>query len=257
MRTGGILVAALLWPALAMAQATPTPEANEAEAQKILTEGVQLMDAGHLPEAREKFARVRELLPDKANPYRLLGVVDFRLGRCKDAVEELETFLGKVGPNDRRVTEVVSMRDKCKEELAPKQGELSVDSTPAGAEVWLDDDTGASVGTTPYKNAQVPVGAHVVFLRKNGFKPESRGINLQKNDRLKMAFTLVKEEPLVQTPHGKPVYKKGWFWGVLASAVVVAGGGVALGVYYGTRTTPFQTTLQPFPLSLTVRLPNK
>jgi hypothetical protein len=253
MRTGGILVAALLTPALAMAQATP--EANEAEAQKILTEGVQLMDSGHLPEAREKFARVRELLPDKANPYRLLGVVDFRLNRCKEAVEELETFLGKVGPNDRRVTEVVSMRDKCREELAPKQGELCVVSTPAGAEVFLDDDTGSSVGTTPYKNAQVPVGAHVVFLRKKGFKPESRGINLQKNDRLKMAFTLVKEEVVTRGPPPKPVYKKGWFWGVMAGAVAVAGGGVALGVYYGTRTTPFQTTLQPFPLALTIRLP--
>jgi hypothetical protein len=113
------------------------------------------------------------------------------------------------------------------------------------------------VGTTPYKNPQVPVGAHVVFLRKKGFKPESRGINLQKNDRLKMAFTLVKEELVTHGPPPKPVYKKGWFWGVMAGAVAVAGGGVALGVYYGTRTTPFQTTLQPFPLALTFRLPTR
>src|SRR5260370_31219791 len=98
MRTGGILVAVLLAPAIALAQAAPPPESpdsNQAEAQRILTEGVQLMDSGHLAEAREKFARVRELLPDKANPYRLLGVVDFRLNRCQDAIQQLDTFLDK------------------------------------------------------------------------------------------------------------------------------------------------------------------
>jgi hypothetical protein len=250
MRTGGALVAALLLPATVLAQApapaAPSPQA-ESEAQRVLNEGVQLMDQGHLPEARVKFQQVRDLAPDKANPYRLLGVVDFRLGHCKEAVEELETFLGKVGPNDRRVTEVVSMRDKCREELAPKIGELTVESNPAGADVFLDDDsTGHSVGTTPYKNTEMPIGAHVVFLHKKGFKPESRGINLQKNDRLKVAFTLVKEE-LAHAPQ-KPLYKKGWFWGVFASAVAVAGGAVAVGVYYGTRPTPFNTTLAPVKL---------
>ena len=249
-----LVVATLLASSLAHAQApSPSPSpTNESEAQRILNEGVQLMDSGHLPEARDRFEKVRQLLPDKANPYRLLGVVDFRMGNCKEAVSELDTFLGKVGPNDRRVTEVVSMRDRCKEELAPKVGELGVESSPSGAQVWVDDDTGSSVGVTPYKNPSLAVGAHVVFLRKKGYKPESRGISLQKGDKLRMTFMLFKDEPVTKGPPPKPIYKKGWFWGVMAGTAVVIGGGVALGVYYGTRTTPFMTTLPPDNLGLTV-----
>jgi hypothetical protein len=253
------LLLALLSPTLAAAQpATPTPTPPppateaEAEAQRILTEGVQLMDAGHLPEARAKFDHVRELMPDKPNPYRLLGVVDFRLNRCREAVAELEIFLGKVGPNDRRVTEVVSMRDRCKEELAPKVGELTVESRPPGAEIWLDDDSGAPVGVTPAKNDEVAVGAHVVFVRLKGFKPASQAIRvLVRGERVKVSFTLAREEPIGRAP--KPLYKKGWFWGVMAGALVLAGGGVALGVYYGTRPAPFTTTLPPFQLGLMIK----
>ena len=35
----------------------------------------------------------------------------------------------------------------------------------------------------------------------------------------------------------KPVYKRGWFWGVVAGAVVVVGVGVGLGVGLGTSST--------------------
>ena len=39
----------------------------------------------------------------------------------------------------------------------------------------------------------------------------------------------------VAHPAEKPVYKKGWFWGVTVGAVVVVAAGVTLGVIYGTR----------------------
>ncbi len=33
----------------------------------------------------------------------------------------------------------------------------------------------------------------------------------------------------------KPLWKKGWFWGIVGGAVVVVGVGIGLGVYYGQR----------------------
>ena len=40
---------------------------------------------------------------------------------------------------------------------------------------------------------------------------------------------------LVATPpRGKPLAKKGWFWGAIAGGVVVVGGAIALGVVFGT-----------------------
>jgi tetratricopeptide (TPR) repeat protein len=44
-------------------------------------------------------------------------------------------------------------------------------------------------------------------------------------------------------PEKKPVYRRGWFWGVMAGTAVVVGGAVALGVVLGTQKG--STTLPP------------
>lgn len=46
--------------------------------------------------------------------------------------------------------------------------------------------------------------------------------------------------PMIETSavETKPIYKKGWFWGVVIGGVVVAGGAAALGTYFATRPAP-------------------
>jgi len=247
-----ICVAAVLVGSVS--QADPSTS-NQDEATRVLAKAVQLMDSGRSAEARVELEKVIQLVPDKPNPYRLLGIVDFRLGRCQEAIGELEAFLGKVGSDDRRVPEVTSIRDKCKADLAPKLGTLIVDSTPHGAKVRLDDEHSEPVGTTPYTNNALPVGPHVVFVEHDGFRSSSRGFTLQKSEKLRLEFGLQKESDAVVSvkvlPAGKPVYRRGWFWGVVGGVVVAAGVGVGLGVYYGTRLTPFNNTLPAFQLGLT------
>jgi tetratricopeptide (TPR) repeat protein len=46
---------------------------------------------------------------------------------------------------------------------------------------------------------------------------------------------------LVAQPAERPVYKKGWFWGVIGGAAVVVAGGIVLGVVLGTRGSNVQT----------------
>jgi hypothetical protein len=231
--------------------------ATEAEAQQLLADAVKLLDAGKLRESEEKLQRVIQLAPNAPNPHRLLGIVQFRLALCADAVKEFDEFLQRVGPNDRRATEVISMRDRCKEELAPKVGRLLVDSTPHGADVRIDDEKSASVGKTPVEVKAVPAGSHVVYVELPGFRPASRGFNLGKNETLRLEFGLQKDaDALVSAktvPPSKPVYKKGWFWGVLVTSVAVVGGAVATGVVLGTRGPSFNPTLPEFNLGLTVR----
>jgi tetratricopeptide (TPR) repeat protein len=48
--------------------------------------------------------------------------------------------------------------------------------------------------------------------------------------------TTTRGDLTAQAPEGRPVYKKGWFWGVIGGVVAVAAVGVALGVVYGTRS---------------------
>lgn len=240
-------------PALVRAQ-QPAQTPAEAEAQQLLAEAVKLLDSGKLRESEEKLLRVIQLVPQAPNPHRLLGIVQFRLALCADAVKEFDEFLQRVGPNDRRAIEVISMRDRCREELAPKVGKLLVDSTPRGADVRVDDEKATPVGKTPVEVKAIPAGSHVVFVELPGFRAASRGFNIGKNETLRLEFGLQKDADAVVTSNtvkDKPLYKKGWFWGVLITSVAVVGGAVATGVVLGTRSPSFNPTLPEFNLGLT------
>jgi hypothetical protein len=219
------------------------------DAQRLVDEGMKLFEAGKLTQAREVFERVQKLAPDRANPYRLLGLVDFRMGRCKEAIAEFDIFLSRVTAGDRRVTEAVSMRDKCKEELAPKLGRVVIDTSPAGADVRLDDENGAPLGVTPWKSDEVHAGSHVIYVCKAGYRASSRGFTLQKGETVKI--TLALEREAAAGPVHVPAYKKGWVWGVALGTIAAAGLAVGLGVGLTVGNTPvFEPTLPPYQLGL-------
>ena len=227
-------VALLLLPALARADATD-------DALQLLDRGVALMQAGDLVAARESFDKARALVPDKANPYRWLGLVDARLNHCADAVKELDTFLGKVPATDARAIEAITVRDRCKEELSPKVGTLVIDSTPSGVEVRLDDAAQPS-GVTPFRDEHVAVGSHVVALRKPGFQSLTHVVTVQRGATLELTLGLQPEPaatasapapaPLVVTapPVEHKRRSKAWIAGVVVGAVAVLALGVGLGV---------------------------
>src|SRR5262249_14838729 len=129
-------------------------------------------------EARAAFERARSLLPDKPNAYRWLGLTDARLGRCQDAVANLDSFLGRVPSTDPRVAEVQMVRERCQEELHPKGGTLVIESTPSGAEVTIDDRGGPSLGRTPYRVTALAMGTHKVRLRKPGYADLEKTVQL-------------------------------------------------------------------------------
>src|SRR5437016_4933138 len=106
----GWSVAALLALGAAFA---PGARADEREAQRLLDAGTALFDAGSFDAAREAFVKARDLAPDKANPHRWLGITDARLGRCAEAIAELDDFIARVPRSDRRLLEVERLRTRC------------------------------------------------------------------------------------------------------------------------------------------------
>jgi hypothetical protein len=237
--------------------------ASAEDPQSYIDRGVQFLDAGHLEDARAAFAQAQQLAPDKANPYRLLGIVDARLGRCTDAVKELTAFIDRVTPGDPRVREAITIRDRCKEELSPKLGTLVVETTPASAEVRLDDANGQVVGTTPYRNDALAVGSHVVYISSSGYKSISRGLSVAQNETVRLELTLeaeptpavVEKAPAppiaVAAPAPQPVGKKRsrkWIAAVVASVVAVAVLGIGLGVGLSPPSTPTGTLGPPIQL---------
>jgi hypothetical protein len=219
-----------LLPAVALAD-------KAQDALKLLDDGIKQFNAGELNDARESFSKARDLVPDKANPYRWLGLVDARLGRCGEAIKELEIFLQKVPPNDSRAAEAVTLRDRCREDLQPRLGGLAVDTTPAGAEVRLDDAAAPPSGATPYRNDALPAGSHVVFVKKGGYEEVTRGVTIVPREVARVELKLVPlpgrvsadndVEELPQRPKKKKPY---WVAGVVVGVLAAAGLAVGLGI---------------------------
>jgi len=85
----------------------------EDAAQLLIDRGLEAWEKGDLPGARSSFAKARDLLPEKPNPYRLLALVDQKLGHCEEAASEADRFLGLAIASDPRRAEVQSIRDSC------------------------------------------------------------------------------------------------------------------------------------------------
>src|SRR5204863_8309234 len=113
MRTAWVVAILVAGAASARAE-----EGREARARKLQAEGAALMQAGDLLRARTAFAAAQALVPERAKPYRWLGLVDAQLGRCEEAVKNLEVFLGKAAAGDARLAEVREARDRCRVRLA-------------------------------------------------------------------------------------------------------------------------------------------
>jgi hypothetical protein len=108
----GTVLVILLTTAWARAQSP------EADALLVLDRGIALYEKGELEKAKAAFIVARDLVPDKPNPRRWLGLTEARLHHCREALVELEVFLSRAPDDDPRRGEVAIVRDRCRDELA-------------------------------------------------------------------------------------------------------------------------------------------
>lgn len=193
MRLGGMMVSVLV------ALVVPARADEASEALALVDRGVQLYKANDLANARIAFAAAQQLVPDKANPYRWLGLVDARLGRCGEAVEELTRFLGMVPAGDPRALEALAIRDACNRDLIPKLGVVVIESTPPGAVVKIDE---TAEGVTPWRG-NLRVGSHVVELSRPGFHGAMKSVGVTLGGEIRLDVTL-QPEVVAVTPAASP-----------------------------------------------------
>jgi hypothetical protein len=229
--------------------AAPVQADSTDDALKLLDLGVSHFQAGRLDAARDAFIKARDLVPDKPNPHRWLGLVYARLGNCGLAVWELESFIRRVPASDPRTVEAVTLRDRCKAELKPRFGALVIESTPPEASVRLDDAAAPVLGTTPYRNEAVPVGSHLVVVEKPGYQTAQKGVLVSQEGITRVELALspavvaaVTTSPTTDAPRKKPRY---WIYGVVGGAVVVAAVVLGVGLGVGLRSSSEIPTLDP------------
>jgi hypothetical protein len=86
------------------------------------------------------------------------------------------------------VTAVRKLQASAKAELTPVYGTLLVLSTPFGADVRLD---GEVAGATPMKRTELLGGSHRIEVRKHGYRPETRDVDVEGEKTNKVEVKLV------------------------------------------------------------------
>jgi hypothetical protein len=228
-------LALLLLPICARADGTD-------EALKLLELGMVQFQAGKIDAARENFLKARDLVPDKPNPHRWLGLVYARTGKCSLAVTELDAFIRRVPPTDPRTVEAVTLRERCQAELKPRFGALLVESIPSQASVRLDDAAAPIMGVTPYRNEAVPLGSHLIVVEKNGFQTAQKGVMVGEKGITRVSLELVAEGAAPVAERKKPRY---WIYGVAGGAVVVVAVALGVGLGVGLNSNSGIPTLPP------------
>jgi tetratricopeptide (TPR) repeat protein len=231
----GLVVSLLLVCATAHGQ-------EYADAEGEMARAAEYYRTGNYKAALVHYQAAQKLAPDKPGPYLWLGLTHATLGECAEAIPFLEQYL-LLKKTDVKA-EAMRTLAECRAKTANSAGRLVVTSTPPGAEVRVDVESGDPAGTTPYENAALAPGPHSVFVTKGGFRPARQEAKIAPGMISNLSFTLeaiVAPPPPrpVEAPKAKPRY---WIAGVVVGSVAAVALGVGLGVGLGL---PKGTVLEP------------
>lgn len=186
----------------------PSGDPRQADASACLDRGVAAYRVHDFARAIGELVAASRLLPGWPDPYHWLALAQAASDDCPSAVINIDAFAARVGPGDRRLTELSALRDRC---LAT--GVLRVDAAPAGATIRIDD--GPPVGTTSQR-LTLRTGAHTVTVEKPGFEPGSQRVEVDPLGARYASFQL-------SAVHDRPLAQRWWVWAAVgvATAVVV------------------------------------
>jgi hypothetical protein len=171
--------------AYAAPEGPSTPE--RARARTLYGQGEKLLKAGDLEGAEHAFLEAYQTMP---NAVVLLKVAECRTQRADfpGAVEALEKYLAeRANAPDR-----ASVEDRIAE-MRRKPGTISVNSTPAGAAIWVD---GTDSGLVTPSDVEVSPGEHKLTLKLLPYKPTEQSVVVEFGSKKALALTLAEPEPV-------------------------------------------------------------
>ncbi|HEX3761076.1 MAG TPA: PEGA domain-containing protein, partial [Kofleriaceae bacterium] len=190
---------------LQMAAAAHADPGN-AGASVHLERGIAAYRARAFDRAMDELLEANRQAPDLVEPYRWIARTEAEIDDCQSALINIESFLSRVPGNDPRVPELVAVRERCQ-----RTGRLTVESTPSGAAIRVDQ--GPVVATTPVSRLAMRVGRHTITVEKPGFEPMSREVDVHALAAERAGFALA-------TVHAAPVTQRWWFWVGVGAAIV-------------------------------------
>lgn len=191
----------------------------------LLKEANALREAGKLEPAYVKYKEAYALYPDAKIAFRL-GKTAQKLGKMREAVSYYEQFLQKA-PTDPQSGSVKAQVATLKRKILPR---VKLTTTPAGADVYLNEISGEPIATTP-KTVELKPGKVTLYFRLDGYETGQAELDLQPAQDANVTLTLIKKTSPKQTPKPEePVSAFNWtMWGGVTAGVggaLLATGGV-------------------------------
>lgn len=209
-------------PSVVHAQDKPDPR----EILKLLTSAKEKEKAEDWDGALKDYRAAFKLYPDNSLLYRM-GVVSENKGDLFAAVMYYERFIDAV-PDDETAKDTEARLAELKANLPAR---ITVETTPAGAEVYVGSVESKSLGTTPL-TVDVSPGDISLFVQKEGYDTELRNVKLRRGEERSLEFEMVEE--LEETPvtdsqvtpdsDGVPLATWGWIATGVGVATLATGG---------------------------------
>lgn len=215
------------------------PGAPETAQQRYLLARQMYLD-GDLEGAAAEFRSALRLFPQSAKLAYNLARTSERLGLLDEAATHFRLYLELAPSADDRV-EVERLIADLDARIAAQQPEMLVSTTPAGAQVLVDDADAPVEGTTPLRLRLRP-GAHILRFRLAGHREATRTVDLAADASRSLVVPL--EPDAAPAPEPAPVAAvetpaasaPSWLgWSLVATGVAAtATGAVFLGLAEGT-----------------------
>lgn len=195
MRTRQMLLALLL------AIVVPTHVAMAQDNPKaLLKKGNKLFAAGDYQAAFDAFKEAYDKKPD-AVFLRSMAFCQLKLYRHEKAREFLGEYLKKY-PKAPDFKKLKQLQDGLEVVIQTK---VRIESTPSGAEVYIDAEAAGKVGTTPV-DLTIEPGKHLVILKAEGYFTTTESLQIQPKESKTVKAVLEVPIKVSSTPAGASVH---------------------------------------------------
>lgn len=164
-------------------------EQKKQEAGRYFQEGTELFEKERYLAAIKAFEKANELFPHHLNIYNIAKSYE-KLGFADECIDWYQQYLkayeDKKGEPPPDVNDIKNSIDKCR---LGTMLEVTFESEPAGANIYLDKKREKLVGQTPFKQRMEP-GTYTLFLDLAGHQPFEKTFVVKKGQPLSFSFKL-------------------------------------------------------------------
>ncbi len=191
----GAVVVAASWPRAALPQTPPEeteqvdPDAErKSQAGQYYMEGQDLYDRELYQAAIRAWMKAHEIWPAPVNVYNIAKAYE-RLGEAGQCIKWYEDYVDLYRKaNDREPPDIVDIKNSIAKCRLGTALELTIESEPPGANIYLDDKN-TLLGQTPFVTRREP-GTYKLYLEAKGYQPFETDFQVRQGEARKFVFKL-------------------------------------------------------------------